>query len=121
MLQGLCEAVLYVNDMAKMVDFYRGSLGLTLTFPQGVEDFADQHWIMFDTGQCTLCLHKWEQPLNGSFNPELVYKVQDIHAAHAWLQGLGITPNEPHEVAPGIWIVNARDPEGNLISFEART
>ena len=52
----LIEIIVYVEDMAAQVAFYRDVLGLRVTWPD-VGDFSGEHWVTFATGAATLALH----------------------------------------------------------------
>ena len=53
----LHELILYVADMQAQVGFYRDTLGLEVSYPAGLDDYSDQYWVVFNTGQCSLALH----------------------------------------------------------------
>ena len=52
------KVILYVEDMERMVAFYRDALGLTLTYPTGIAELAREVWVTLDLGcGCALALH----------------------------------------------------------------
>ena len=56
MVGELIEAILYVDNMATAVAFYRDKLGLAVLDPI-VGDYSDEYFVEFKTGTCRLCLH----------------------------------------------------------------
>ena len=57
----LIEVILFVQDMNRQVAFYRDVMGLSVSYPAGLLDYSDQHWVTLNTGSCTLCLHSGGQ------------------------------------------------------------
>ena len=49
----LIEVILYVEDMAGAVAFYRDRLGLPVVYPT-ISDYADEMWVVLSTGCCKL-------------------------------------------------------------------
>ncbi len=118
--QGLLEVILHAEDMAGMVAFYRDVLELAVTFPSGAVDYAQEMWVTFDTGGCTLALHGGGQKRLGRETAEIVFAVDDVHVARATLTARGVTMGEVVPAAPGILVCSGRDPEGNRFAVEAR-
>jgi predicted enzyme related to lactoylglutathione lyase len=116
------KVILYVQDMARMVAFYRDALDLPLTFPTGVADdaLAREVWVTFALGSgCTLALHAGGQGRLGEDAPTLVFAVADIATAGAALSAAGARMAEPFEAVPGVLVAKGRDPEGNAFSLES--
>ena len=65
----LLEVILYVDDMPRAVAFYRDQLGLPLEYPH-IDDYTGEHWVVFDTGSCKLCLHAGSTGHPGPRRPE---------------------------------------------------
>ena len=120
-LSRLCEVILYVEDMNAQVRFYRDVLGLGLTYPTGIDDFSSQYWVTFDTGPCTLALHGGGERRIGEDSPKIVFLSDDLPASRALLLSRGVAIGEPRSRAPGHWVCDAKDPEGNPFSLEARS
>lgn len=57
MVGPLIEVILYIEDMAKQVRFYRDLLGLPVRFPPGKADLSAEGWVTFGEGDCVLALH----------------------------------------------------------------
>jgi catechol 2,3-dioxygenase-like lactoylglutathione lyase family enzyme len=119
-LSHLCEVILYVEDMSAQVRFYRDVLGLRLTHPPGIEDFSDQYWVTFDTGSCTLALHGGGHRRIGEDSPKIVFLTEDLAASRSILVSRGVAISAPRSPAPGHAVCDAKDPEGNPFSIEAR-
>lgn len=118
--QGLLEVIVYVEDMAAMVAFYRDVLELTVTFPEAVADYAGEPWVTFDTGGCTFALHGGGQRHHGQDTAETVFLVDDVYAVRAALAARAVPMSEVVTAAPGILVCGGRDPEGNRFSVESR-
>ncbi|MBL8057355.1 MAG: VOC family protein [Anaerolineales bacterium] len=117
--QGLIEVIVYVRDMARAVAFYRDGLGLRVTYPAGRADYGGEPWVTLDTGACVLALHAGGgEP--GASPAKIVFGVADVHAARAALLAWGIRLGEVRPAAPGVWVCDGRDPDGNPFALEAR-
>ena len=68
---GLSEIIVYVRDMTAMVTFYRDCLGLPVAYPAGLESYSEEHWVTFNTGQCTLALHSGREHEAAGNQPRL--------------------------------------------------
>lgn len=116
------KVILYVQDMARMVAFYRDALGLPLTYPTGIaeEALAREVWVTLALGGgYSLALHGGGQGRFGEDAPTLVFRVADIATAGAALSAAGARLAPPFEAAPGVLVAKGRDPEGNAFSLEA--
>tara|TARA_R110000850_G_scaffold60338_10_gene138597 strand:+ start:639 stop:1034 length:396 start_codon:yes stop_codon:yes gene_type:complete len=116
----LSEVILYVADMAAQVAFYRDMLGLKIRFPSNLEDYNDQFWVVFETGACALALHGGGENDFGKDAPKVVFDIEDPESARKTLKSLGVPVSEIHSPAPGVQVLEAKDPEGNLFSLESR-
>jgi catechol 2,3-dioxygenase-like lactoylglutathione lyase family enzyme len=121
LLHGLHEVILFVEDMQDEVEFYRDMLGLKIIYPKDKKDFSEEHWVQFDTGACSLCLHRGGERRIGEDAPKLVFLVGDISEARDELGDNGVPMSDPRQVSPGIWISDGEDPEGNRFSIEAHS
>lgn len=117
--RGLIEVILYVEDMNAQVAFYRDILGLKLFFPSMVSDFKDEMWVTFDTGACTLALHGGGKRRLGKDTPKIVFGVEDIHAAREFYIQRGLALGAVRTAAPGIYVCDGIDLEGNPFSLES--
>lgn len=119
LIGGLMEVIVYVRDMARAVSFYRDTLGLAVTYPAGRVDYGGEHWVTLDTGACTLALHGGGRGEAGRDAAKIVFRVADAAAARAELSAKGVALDEVRQAAPGVWVVDGRDPDGNPFSLEA--
>ena len=115
----LMEVILYVQDMNAQVAFYRDKLGLPVMSPPGLQDYSQEFWVELSTGACKLGLHGGGQRRLGADSPKIVFRVADIRAAREELLTLGVTIGEVRAPAPGVWVCDGKDPEGNAFSIEA--
>jgi len=118
--KGLIEIIVYVQNMNAQVAFYREAFGLDVTYPAGLSDYSNEFWVTLNTGQCVLALHGGGQKRLGADAPKLVFGVDDIHAAREELVRRGVKVGEVRSAAPGVWVVDGEDPEGNKFSIEKR-
>ncbi|MCB8975939.1 MAG: VOC family protein [Ardenticatenaceae bacterium] len=116
---GLIEIIVYVADMESQVRFYRDVFGLAVTYPTGLDSYADQFWVTLDAGGAVLALHGGGQGRLGADTPKIVFGVADIHAARAELVAKGVSVAEIRAAAPGVWVCDGHDPEGNPFSIES--
>jgi catechol 2,3-dioxygenase-like lactoylglutathione lyase family enzyme len=119
-LTGLMEIILHVKDMNTQVAFYRDKLGLRVAHPEGVVDFAKQSWVTFDTGRCILALHEGGRIRQGE-NPShrIVFQTDNIQTARNKLLDKGVQVGEVRSPAPGVEVIDGRDPEGNVYAIES--
>ena len=119
-LTGLMEVILQVKDMNIQVKFYRDKLGLKVTYPEGVVDYANESWVTFDTGRCVLALHSGGRTRQDETpSHRIVFEAGDIQAARNKLLHRGVQLGEVRSPAPGVQVVDGRDPEGNVYAIES--
>lgn len=117
--EGLIEIIVYVANMDAQVRFYRDVFGLSVTYPIGLDSYADQFWVTLDAGGVLLALHGGGQGRLGADTPKIVFGVADIHAARAELVAKDVIMDDVRSAAPGVWVCDGRDPEGNPFSIES--
>ncbi len=116
----LMEVIMHVKDMNAQVSFYRDKLGLKLTYPMDSTDFARESWVTFETGSCTLALHDGGRiRLGETPSHRIVFRTKDIHGARNQLLRTGVSVGDIRSAAPGVWVFEGRDPEGNVFSIES--
>jgi len=117
----LIEIIIYVEDMDPQVSFYRDTLGLPLNYPHDLDDYSNQMWVTFDTGACILALHGGGKRRFGPDAPKFVFEVADIEETRKVLIERGVPMGELRSAAPGVYICDGVDPEGNKFSIESHT
>jgi predicted enzyme related to lactoylglutathione lyase len=115
----LMEVIVYVEDMAAQVAFYRDVLGLRVKEPPQVEDYGGLYWVELDSGACTLALHAGGQRRQGADAPKIVFRVADLDEARDELLARGVPMGEARSPAPGVQVCDGVDPEGNRFSIES--
>lgn len=115
---GIIEVILFVENMEKMVRFYRDTIGLKMQFPSNVAYFENEHWVTFWTGACTLALHSGGKGRQGADAPKIVFGVKDIDHARSFLCQHNIPMSEVRVASPGTLVCDGQDPEGNPFSLE---
>jgi membrane protease YdiL (CAAX protease family) len=107
--------------MNLMVSFYRDILELDVKEPEGVKDFRDFYWVVFNTGSCSLVLHAGSKQRFGEDAPRIVFRVTDIHTARSTLIERGVELGEVRSPARDVLVCDGKDPEGNAFSLESQT
>jgi predicted enzyme related to lactoylglutathione lyase len=115
------EIIVYAEDMNSQVKFYRDTLGLPLSYPLDLDDYHDQMWVTFRTGACTLALHGGGQRRLGPDAPKFVFEVANVEETRKALIERGVPLGEIRSAAPGVYICDGADPEGNKFSIESHT
>jgi predicted enzyme related to lactoylglutathione lyase len=72
-----------------------------------------------DAGGIVLALHGGGQGRLGQDAPKIVFGVDDVEAARAALLANGVAVDEVRSAAPGVWVCDGRDLEGNRFSIES--
>lgn len=115
----IMEVILYVEDMNRQVSFYRDKFGFEIRNPAGLDDYSNELWVELDTGGCSLALHAGGKRRFGADAPKFVFRVDDILAARQVLIDQEVEMGEIRSAAPGIWVCDGVDPEGNKFSIES--
>jgi catechol 2,3-dioxygenase-like lactoylglutathione lyase family enzyme len=119
MLGPLFEVILYVRDMDAQVQFYRDTLGLSIQWPTGLDSYTGEHWVAFDAGGVTLALHSGGESPTGT-PPRFGFGVDNIEAVREQLLQHGVACSDVRSPAPGVQVVDCKDPEGNGFFIESR-
>ncbi len=114
----IMEVILYVEDMNGQVSFYRDKMGFNLKTPLESNDYSNEFWVELDTGSCSLALHAGGKRRFGDDAPKFVFRVADILAARQLLIDQEVEMGEIRSAAPGVWVCDGADPEGNKFSIE---
>lgn len=119
------HVVMQVSELARSVDFYHGLLGLEKLFERSYTDprtGRSQQVVGCLVGG-SVVLEMGADPerprtVDGSGSPVLALSVADIHEAHQRLLAGGVAPlMPPTEMAPGIFMIFLRDPDGRTIEL----
>ena len=120
LLTGVVSVILYVQDMGLMVAFYRDKLGFEVDLPADLPDYAQESWVVINTGATKLALNLGGSGRVGEDAPMIVFGVSDIEAARTTLLERGVALEEIFDAGDGVKVVQGRDAEGNPISLEQR-
>lgn len=118
MIHSLFRIILYVQDMDKMVRFYRDIIGFTVKHPTPDDNYKDAFWVEFDTGGCILVLHGGGEKRLGADTPKLNFLVDDIDAVRTHLIQQGVEMGEIFSPVPTSKVCNGVDPEGFPFSLD---
>ena len=113
----LYQVILMANDVGRLVEFYRDIVGLKVTYPKDSTDLGSEEWITLDAGGTTLAIHGGGE-VQGSGSVQLSLRIDDVNAIYTSLKARGVDIDEPHGVGPSVVSAKARDPEGNVLSFD---
>lgn len=119
-ITGILEVIVYVQNMDRMVQFYRDTLGLEITYPKNVASYTNENWVTFQAGAYTLALHSGGQAQQVKHSPQIVFGVIDIEHARSFLHQREVDIGDIRLISPGILVCDAVDPEGNSFSLEYR-
>lgn len=112
-ITGISNIMLAVRDMERSVAFFRDALGLAVRV-------ASPELTFLRAGAVTLCLRHapGDAASSDDSRVEIVFDVEDIHAAHATLAGRGVRFRvAPRVVTGNFWAADFRDPDGNVLSI----
>jgi predicted enzyme related to lactoylglutathione lyase len=112
------QVILYVLDMESEVRFYRDVLGLTVRFPQGVQDYSDQMWVEFDAQPGILALHGGVNEMPDDTH-EIVFLVEDINQARESIIAARIKIGPVRILEDGAPIAEGWDPAGHRFAIRA--
>jgi catechol 2,3-dioxygenase-like lactoylglutathione lyase family enzyme len=115
----LFEIIVYCMDMQAQVEFYRDTLGLHIVWPENIEDYSKQHWVVFGTEGAALALHSGGVETFGT-PARFGFHVPDAAATRKALVERGVRCNDIREAADGILVVDCWDPEANPFFIEER-
>ncbi len=112
MITGLGKTWCQVSDMARAVEFYRDTLGLTLRF-------ESPHWTELEVGGAVVALHSRLAEAEGPCGEEgrgwyLGLMTDDVEALQAAVLAGGGTDHGFHDVPSGA-VYTFTDPDGNPI------
>jgi methylmalonyl-CoA/ethylmalonyl-CoA epimerase len=113
-LDQIGQIAITVDDLARARNFYQNTLGMKFLFDAGSLSF-------FQCGKIRLMIAKSEEPAPRG-GTVLYFKVQDIQATYAALQGQGVVfLQSPHLVARmpdhDLWMAFLADPDDNKIGL----
>lgn len=116
----MAQAILFVEDVARMQAFYQGTLGLSVIT-------AEPGWVRLDAGGVVLGLHAIPPgPKRPEPPPErvdacikLCFHVDDIEATRAALVGAGVHMRKLNRYGE-LAFCDGIDPEGNIFQITTR-
>ncbi|MDX2050846.1 MAG: VOC family protein [Polyangiaceae bacterium] len=114
MFDRFSHVMVYVNDLERALDFYKGKLGFTA-------DFETPHYasLRHDGMKCRLDLHPSEaQSKDVGFGPIPYFLAEDFDLAVAELQRADVKVGEPRREGSSPRFVTFWDSEGNALGLE---
>ena len=116
-IKSVLQNIIYVEDMQKMITFYRDVLQLPLNYPHK-EDYSNEFWVEFQAGSITIALHAGGKSGKKPSAPKIVFEVDDIEAEHSRLLTAGVDIRSIENVALGVRSADGFDSEGNYFSID---
>lgn len=113
----LYQIIIVAWNVKRVAEFYRDIVGFKVTYPSPERDLENENWIAFDAGGVTLAIHGGGD-IRCSGAVLLSVRVVDLEFTYWDLKKRGVDIQPPREVSPGVRAAKARDPEGNVLSFE---
>lgn len=101
------------------VRFYRDILGLSLRYPQGLNDYAAEMWVQFELEDGTLALHGGANRQPDDLH-EIVFLVADVAQAREKIVSAGIPMAPMRDLEDGLPIAEGRDPEGHRFAIRSK-
>ena len=115
----LFQVILNVKDMQRAVDFYTSILELKLSYPLNIKDFHNVPFVRLESGGMRLSLHKGRSVLNNGQEPRLSFLVNDIKSWEQLLKSKGISLGPIRSPYTGVYVLDCKDPEGNVFHIES--
>ena len=114
MIDGVVGVIIWTDDLDRMVEFYRDTLGLA---PHSVRpDFVAFKW-----GEMRLSIGAHDEVSGKTSEPYRIMVnlgVDDIHDVHGTLVGRGVRfDRDPEQEHWGGWVATFRDPDGNMLQL----
>jgi len=113
------QIILYVRDMADEVSFYRDVLGLSISYPKVLADYAEEMWVEFELGEGSLALHGGAAGGPNEFH-QVVFWVEDISLAREKILAAGINIDQIRGLEDGALIAEGKDPEGHRFAIRTQ-
>lgn len=121
MIAQLSQIILYVHNMESQVAFYKDLLGLPIEHPIDSQSFKNEDWVVFSTGDCKLALHSGGGKPSEQTASRVCFEVDNIQSSRELLSLKGIRVEEIYSPIPGVEVLNAVDPEGNLFALQTHS
>lgn len=121
MLKHIGTVITFVSDVRRAKAFYGDALGFRVK-----REAAD--WVELETGGTTLALHGGAQPRHAAVGENgsaargphvgISFEVASVRSEHEALLEKGVRfTRAPAPVAPGMWVANFVDPDGNALGI----
>lgn len=114
MFDRFSHVMMYVNDIQRALEFYKGKLGF-------VANFETPHYasLRHEGLRCRLDLHPTEaQSKDVGFGPIPYFATKDFDGAVARLKKLGVKVGQPRREGDSPRFVTFWDSEGNALGLE---
>ncbi len=116
----LFQVILNVRDMATQLRFWRDVMGFPVVYPERSADLYKEPFVRLEAGGASLVLHSGRTTENQNQEPRLSFMTDALGETRARLLRLGVRLSVIRSPAPGVFVVDGRDPEGNVFHLEGR-
>jgi methylmalonyl-CoA/ethylmalonyl-CoA epimerase len=116
----VAQVLIPVEDVEKGIAFYRDVLGIPFLFA------APPQMAFFQCGTVRLLVGVLPEEMKGRSGSAVYFKVPDIQATYAELQGKAVrfrgAPHVIHRTPTSeLWLAEFADPDGNLLALMSET
>jgi predicted enzyme related to lactoylglutathione lyase len=118
-IESLFQVIINVKNMETQVKFYRDVLGLKIIYPADTKNIYAETFVRFETGGAWLVLHGGRKTNNAGQEPRMSFRVKNIKAAREHILMKGYKAGDIRNPAPGVYVVDCKDPENNTFHLEA--
>lgn len=115
----LFQVILNVRDMNGQLAFYRDVMGLRVVYTGGVEDPTSASFVRLDAGAGLLALHTGREGPHRRDEPRLSFLTASLLETRKRLLDAGVRVGEIRNPAPGVYVADFHDPEGNALHIES--
>lgn len=116
----LFQLIVNVRDMNAQVTFYRDVLGLSVVYPTDKSDYSRESFVRLQSDRIFLALHSGRQSTHNQDEPRMSFLSGDLVGMQKKLKQIGVDVADVIRTpAPGVRVLDARDPEGNAFHLES--
>jgi len=114
----LTQIILFVQDMAEEVHFFRDVLGFAIRTPQALKDYSEEMWVEFETGACIVALHARAKEKPNNLH-ELIFTVEDIEQVRKAIIAAGIEMSAIRTLEDSAYITEGSSPSGHRFGIRS--
>ena len=108
--------ILFTGDIGRTLEYYVNLLGFQLKSHKTIFDASRADFVVIEGYGLRLGLHISEE-ISSPSGFKIVFRVDDIDEFKGFLDDKGVEYIGPREIAPNLYELEVRDPDGRLLSF----